>query len=95
MLIWRVATLCNTDKENIWFLFIRKRRPQSVARARFVYYFGHYLIFREVSQKKLNYIMSLNKSEDALDAELSESMDEEVGEANIKRRTVVGPWKNL
>lgn len=52
-------------------------------------------LFREVSQKKLNYIMSLNKSEDALDADLLESMDEEVGEANIKRRTVVGPWKNL
>lgn len=45
--------------------------------------------------KKLNYIMSLNKSEDALDADLSESLDEEVGEANVKRRTVVGPWKNL
>lgn len=39
--------------------------------------------------------MSLNKSEDALDAELSESIDEEVGGANNKRRTVVGPWKNL
>lgn len=52
-------------------------------------------ISRSFAKKKLNYIMSLNKSEYALDAELSESMDEEVGEANIKRRTVVGPWKNL